>query len=593
MASARDPDRDGAHLVISKHDRWHRFVLQRTLDARGLFLYELENTARKDALTIPLDLFDRFRALLAEVQTAIAADEKKVAVELRFNNRPHFSMQWHRSSPEEMLIRSFGPDELPAQEMTVAPGAIPALLKALHHPALKHPNDLLVRIVTYHRLFAMTFSEATESITSNLQLRRGLLSHVDRYVPALARKTEEPVESVGDDSQLVEPAMLKEFAPEAPAANPNKTFRSRLGERDEDHRYQVDYESLFTEADSGPSAPARRARSRNKAEEAKQADRPLTAFPVPLLAADVKQFAKTPFRFGLSRGDIKQLRKNFLDDRDASFYLGFEVLDAIFDKRGKLQSFRFPLYYFPVRIVESGRETILHPMEDGRVYLNHFALANLVEDYSSSGQAAKRLGELLAAMLSHQFNVRGSLDRLRLLRTLPCSADVFDRTREILLGLPGENGKGGLLSDVKVRAIECDLESVYLYKTPQSSSPITRALHEDLSQILAKTDAQPDAFGASLLARSLSPQTAATEASTPFADRPSMHGPLAKSIRALTARLNEHDLVLLEGPPGFRGPHGVVGVPPAHRPHRTRVGASPAGPRPRRRRGPGPRGQVP
>ncbi len=562
MATSLDSATDRAQLVIAKHDRWHRFVLRRTLDPRGTYLYELENTARKEGLIIPLDLFDRFRVLLRTIQDEILeTDEKKVLVELRFGGRTWFDMQWLRTKPDEVRLRSFGPDELPNADMLVAPGAIGALLAVLHHPKLKHPNDLLVRIVTYHRLFAATFTEGSESITSNLQLRRGLLSHVQRYIPALARKTEPPDGETNEESDLVEPAMLKQFAPVGAKPDPQRTFRSRLGERDEDKRYQVDYESLFGDSGSGRSRPANsRRKAVNSNNETPDADESLNYFSVPLLAADIKKFAKVPFRCELSRADVKVLRSSFLDDRDASFYLGFEIFDAIYEKKGKLQTNRFPLYYLPIKIVESGREAILHPLEDERVYLNHFALANLVETYSSAGQAPKRLGDLLAALLSHQFTIRGVPDRIRLLRMLPCAPDVFDRTREILLGLPGENGKGGLLSDVKVSAIECDLESVYLYKAPQSSSPITRSLHDDLSQILARTDTTPDAFRASLLARSLSPATSATEAVGEFSKRPSMHGPQAKSIRTLTERLNSHDLVLLEGPPGTGKTYNIANL---------------------------------
>ncbi len=554
---ARDSAPDRPQLVIAKHDRWHRFVLRRSLDARGLYLYEIQNTARKERLTVPLDLYDRFRALVAQIQSEIATtEEKKVALELRFGGRTRYAMQWARANPESVVLRSFGPDELPQNDMVVAPNALSPLLAVLHHPKVRHPNDLLVRIVTYHRLFAATFTEGTESITSNLQLRRGLLSHVERYVPALAKKTR-----VQDgDTDLVEPAMLKQFAPEKAPAVTQRTFRSRLGERDEAKQYQVDYESLFADPGSGPNVPAGRRKRGQEKIDTTVTDEPVNYFSVPLLAAEVKKFDKVPFRCMLSRDEVKQLRTNFLDDRDASFYLGFEIFDGIFDKRGKLQTYRFPLYYLPIRIVESGREAILHPLEEERVYLNHFALANLVETYSPSGQAPKRLDDFLSALLSHQFTIRGVPDRIRLLRMLPCTTDVFDRTREILLGLPGENGKGGLLADVKVRAIECDLESVYLYKAPQSSSPITRALHDDLSQILTKTDALPDAFESSLLARSLSPQTKATEATDRFSETLSMHGAQAKSIRTLTERLNAHDLVMLEGPPGTGKTYNIANL---------------------------------
>ena len=346
---------DRAQLVIAKHDRWHRFTLRRTLDPRGLYLYELENTARKEALIVPLDLFEVFRALIRELNTEIVeTDERKVLLELRFGGRTWFDLQWQRGGTEEVRIRSFGPDELPQAQMMVAPTALEALLALLHHPKLAHPNDLLVRIVTYHRLFAATFAEGSESITSNLQLKKGLLSHVERYVPALARKTARPDDEDPEPTDLVEPAMLKQFAPSRADSNSQRTFKSRLGERDEDKRYQVDYESLFSEPGSGRSKPARRARSQENSSDSAGADSSINYFSVPLLAADIKKFAGSPFRCELSRNDVKKLRSRFLDDRDASFYLGFEIFDAIYEKRGKLMTYRFPLYYLPIRIVESG-----------------------------------------------------------------------------------------------------------------------------------------------------------------------------------------------------------------------------------------------
>ena len=536
--------------VIVRPDRWHRFVVSRTLDPRGLYIYKVENTARKEALAVPLELFDRFRTLIATLDPELeATQEDRHHAELRFGGRTQFVAQWNRAQPDEVRIRSYGPDEVPSRELVVARRAMSSLAEVLHHPKLGHQNDLLVRIVTYHRLFAATFVESTVSVTSNLQLRKNLLSHVERYVPALGRRTT----ASPDEPRLVEPAMLEMLAPATPEGRTRATFRSRLGERDEDKRYQVDYESLFGDGNKG----------RGRAPETTQnlfTDETVNYFSVPLLASDVKQFANVPFRCELTRADVKQLRFNFLDDRDATFHMGFEILDCIFDKRGKLNTYRFPLYYFPVRIVESGREVILHPLEGERVYLNHFALADLVETYSPAGQAAKRLETFLRALLSHQFTVRGAADRIRITRMLPHSSQVFEQTREILLGLPGERGKGGLLCDVKVKAIECDLESVVLYKAPQSSSPITRALDDDLAEILSTAAHEPDRFDTSLLGRALSPHATATEAEDVFSRTLSMHGAQARSIRNLVDRLNSHDLVLLEGPPGTGKTYNIANL---------------------------------
>ena len=549
----RDRMRERPAQVVVKHDRWHRFVVSRDLDARGLYIYQLVNASRKEAIAIPLELYDRFRADVRTFVDELDDPNARKRTELRFGGRVYFAIQRGIHPTEWVKIQSFGADETPSHEITMEPTAGQALVAALYHPKLDHPNDLLIRIVTYHRLFSATFQEGSESFTSNLQLRRDFLSSVERYVPSLARKTP----TAEPEEVLVEPAMLKELTPAPVSARKHQSFRSRLGEREDAQEYQVDYDSLFSGA-----SPARRRTSAIAAPDSKAEPPPddnFNSFPVPLFASDLKLFDKIPFRCELTRDDVKRLRRGFLDDRDAAFYLGFEICDCIFEHRKKLQTYRFPLYYFPVRIVESGREAIIHPLEGNRFYLNHFALANLVESYAPTGQGLKRLTELLEALINHQFTTRGAPDRIRIARMLPCGTEVFDRTREILLGLPGEQGKGGLLSEVKVRAIECDLESVALYKTPQSSSPITRALDEDLAQILALAKRAPEGFQSSLLARSLAAQvTAGSE--TKFSDTLSMHGPPTRAVRTLLERLNNHDLVLLEGPPGTGKTYSIANL---------------------------------
>lgn len=535
----------GPHLVAVKYDRWHRFVISRHLDPNGLYTYRLVNEVKKETLAIPLDLFERFRSDVRDfVGAGESSETESTQAELRFGGRVYFLFQRGRLPADWIKIQSFGADETPNSEFSITAQAGEALVSALYSSQLEHPHDLLIRIITYHRLFSATFQEGSESITSNLQLRKNLLSYVDKYSPALARKTPDV-----KTEEPTDPGALKEITVRAPEPRKNKSFRSRLGERDQAKEYQVDYEELFA---GGKKTASRRRSVTTPISELNASQSPddtLDHFSVPLFASDIKSFAKVPFRCELSRGDVKILRQNFLDDRDATFFLGFEMLDCIYEYRKKLYTYRFPLYYFPVRIVESGREAILHPLEDNRFYLNHFALANLVEEYSSSGAAAKRLSDLLSSLLTHQFIVRGTQDRIRILRMLPCHSEVFDRTREILLGLPGEQGKGGILSEVKVRAIECDLESVVLYKAPQSSSPITRALEDDLAQILNFAKRGQEGYKASLLSRSLTGNSTTTSDNV-FSHTLSMHSAPTGAVRTLVDRLNENDLVLLEGPPG-------------------------------------------
>lgn len=535
--------------VVVKHDRWHRFVISRNLDPSGLYSYRLTNAAKREALIVPLDLFERFRLDVRSfaVSDRVGDEDQPTYTELRFGGRVCFAFQRGRLPADWIKILSFGADEVPNQEFSIAASAGASLVSVLFHPQLEHPHDLLIRIVTYHRLFSATFQGGSESITSNLQLRKDLLCHVDRYTPSLVKKSPE----AQTEEVLSDPAMLKDLAVGTPTPKNSSTFKSRLGERDEENKYLVDYESLF-------SSRATRGRKKSPSNPAldlnttSSSDENVGHFAVPLLAKDIKAFAKVPFRCELSRGDAKILRQNFLDDRDASFFLGFEMLDCIFEQRKKLYTYRFPLYYIPVRIVESGREAILHPLEDNRFYLNHFALANLVETYSSAGQAAKRLSGLLSSLLTHQFIVRGAQDRVRIIRMLPSHSEVFERTREILLGLPGEEGKGGLLSEVKVRAIECDLESVVLYKAPQSSSPIIRALDDDLTKIVALAKRGKGAYQSSLLSRALSGNLVSVDGGQDeaFSRALSMHSAPTRAVRALMGRLNSSDLVLLEGPPG-------------------------------------------
>ena len=117
------------------------------------------------------------------------------------------------------------------------------LLKLLYSPSVKHPNDSLDKIIAYHKLFQLSFVEGSNSINSDLQLRKDVLCQVEQYNPVLkstdlkvkkrkqkystSRRSTEPKEKDGEESK-------------------EKMFKPRLGERFASEGYRVDYQSLFS-----------------------------------------------------------------------------------------------------------------------------------------------------------------------------------------------------------------------------------------------------------------------------------------------------------------------------------------------------------
>ena len=131
------------------------------------------------------------------------------------------------------------------------------------------------------------------------------------------------------------------------------------------------------------------------------------------------------------------------------------------------------------------------------------------------------------------------------------SDDVYTQTREILIGKQGESGHGGIIENLNILGIECDLDSVYLYKAPRNPSPLIRALDLDLARTQEIAWDNPTRFYSSLLGQFFNPERRdPKQEATPFCDKSYMPGKMPKATKKLVENLNNHNLVLLEGPPG-------------------------------------------
>ncbi|MCW8986579.1 MAG: AAA domain-containing protein, partial [Gammaproteobacteria bacterium] len=422
---------------------------------------------------------------------------------------------------------------------------------------LQHPNDVLQEIISYHKLFQFSFVKGSKSITSGLALRKDILQITKRYTPSLTQKIflDDGAKEIKTDIQE------KPAADRRKKKNQSNLYQPKLGERFNEKDIRIDYEEVFGDKkiSFAPSSTDKDENTETKAEKSKSV---LSQFQIPLLASDVKDFDSGKLYFELSTTEASEFRDRFIKDRSCDFYLGFEITDALFSFNRSIRTFQFPLYYTKVRIRESGRGVHLELLQDGLFYLNHLALAHLVDKFSEKINGVDQLDKFFKTLLAQDISVDRLNDRIHLTRHLPIKESIFDRTREILLGYQDENGKGGILGDLNVKGIECDLQSVYLYRAPKLLNPIDQALELDLNQLTTVAHQSSKRFYQSLLGKFLTPEqdNDTQKKKDNFADITWMPGALPQSTRNLINQLKEHDLVLLEGPPGTGKTYAIMNL---------------------------------
>lgn len=528
--------------ISAKYDRKHRFVAKKYKTHSGFLIYLVSNIANNDRLAIPHYLMDRFRALLTHLNkqlmqtanTAIDIDEK-----LYFKDVDFYRFQYNANTLECLVII----DLMNASRFTICREAVGTMVALLYDEGLDHPSGIFDRIIDYHKLFQFTFNEGSESITSGLSVRRDILIEVADYVP-VDNTPKEHVISITTDTRALEENLkqIDEKASKTQYETPRE-FRRKLGERNSEINYTIDYDTLFSSVPAG-SFSAKSASGGSVTHVTK------LSCQLPLLAGNIKAHSSKVYKCELSSAQASALREGVLSDRDVEHLLGIEIFTAVYKSGKKLKSFSFPLYYMNVKIEESGRFLHIYPPANGDLYLNHLGLSVFIEKFSKS-KKNDPLATFLDTLLYQKIEVDKKLQNISIHRQLPFSEEVFRQTREILIGHHGENGKGGIIEHLDIVGIECDLNAVMLYKADRTPSPLTRALDQDLKTIQRTAHESAAQFYSSLLGKFLNPELhTATDQAKPFMTLSLAPGKPTKSSRLLMKNLNNHDLVMLEGPPG-------------------------------------------
>jgi hypothetical protein len=528
---------DGLSLNVG---RGFRFTLTRQHDDSGFENYIIENTSKKQFLRIPRFIFEIFRSSLQQVLRSDDAVEESIS----FKGKVKFRIE---VLPDGYSITAVDKREGADGQLTLNREAAEALAGLLHDPRVRHGSDVLSRILAYHRLFKFTFAEGSDSLNSGLALRSDVLSQVEDYIPPVGQRAGQ-VKLNADDKALA--LKIRSHRPSGDEKPKDlKSFKSRLGERSAAKAWAVDYQALFGSQDQ---RSADRQPKVNTADSGRRDGAAKHVWELPILASEVRSMRGKTLRCELSAEDVHEMRETFLTGSDTEFFVGFDLIDVIFKSTsGKLKTFRFPLYYAPVSISESGRQILLDGEAESRIYLNHLALATLVQSFSGESNLEAAVDQFFRTILSQRIDHDGRVGRIYLSRQLPVADEIFHRTREIILGNPGENGKGGLLSSMNIVGAECDTERVCVYKASKIVGPLQRSLEMDLEMMQDLAHRSPEKFARTLPGRFLSTTFKdVTKSARLFCDRSMTPVFRPQSTRKLMDRLNAHDVVLLEGPPG-------------------------------------------
>jgi hypothetical protein len=544
--------------LIQNIGRDGKLRLKRKRDGFGFDVYILENITKKEILFIPRFLFEFFRGGLVNASQQIEKGEF-TEVSIEFKGKVKLRIE---------STKSFGPRIVAVDDregakgfITLSGNILKGLIELVHDGRIGHGSDVLKRILAYHKLFKFTFVEGSESLNSNLALRTDVLSQVEDYVPPVGRRSGRASSALlhGSVDEALAPSSLSS-SPHTKDKSPSeaKIFKSRLAERDGGKAWKVDYQALFS---GSQGRSVERQPKVNSGEESKKEGSPRHAWLIQLLSQEVKSLKSSSWRCEMSIDEMSLMRESFFEGGDSEFFLGFDICDAIYKTgSGKLKTFRFPLYYLSVDIQQSGRTLILKPLENARFYLNHLALATLVEAFTTESQPETGIENFFKALLEQNIEVDGRLGRIYLSRVLPCSETIFERTRDVLLGLPGENGKGGLLSDLEVLGIECDTDAVFLYKSSRDTNPLQRSLELDLAGMQDVAERSTERFIKTIPGKLLGSSTPSKQSRKPFCKTSFVPQFLPPSTRKLLDRLNHNDIVLLEGPPGTGKTHTIMNL---------------------------------
>ena len=186
--------------------------------------------------------------------------------------------------------------------------ALETLVETLFDEGLKHTNEALNLIVAYHKLFQFTFTEGSDSINSDLALRKDVLCVVDNYYPPVTRKSSSPYKLEQNlnekESRNIQP---KGTAPEK--KNDKALFKSRLAERSGNGAYQIDYSKLLAGDNTAPVIAGETSEGGKKGGKTASPD---SCFALPLLATELRNYNQQPLRCELTNDEMQRFRTQFL-----------------------------------------------------------------------------------------------------------------------------------------------------------------------------------------------------------------------------------------------------------------------------------------
>ena len=523
--------------LTKRHNLANRFRVSRFKDDFGFHVYVLENTAKREKIHIKRYLFDRFRHACKKLENSYLDGRPLPELKVFYRSQVHFIISQKLNEREQYLIQETDHRTNTVRFMSFSVGAIACINKILFHKKLYHPSDLLLRLISYHKLFSFSFTDRTNTMAGKLSFRTDLLCSYEAY----HRRN-----IYGQKTIKVEGGAKNTAVVDLPAVGKSRGFfKSHLAEKSATSSTAIDYEKLF--AGSVPEQQPEHVST------SKTAPQYLT---LPLSAQEIKTFASADFNCKLSTSQFSDFLRFVMPDRHGEFLLGFEIIDCLFKQFGNIKTFKFPLYYMKVIIQESGKEISISASEDGVFYLNHLALANLVENFSKR-KTVDGFKTFFKTLLAQRINVNDNTTRVYLSRTLPIREEIFTQVRKVLFGAPEDNGKGGILFDLKTVGIDVDLESVILYRGIKEKGIISASLEKDLKNIINIAHEYPQRFYTSNLGNFLSPETS-TLAKSSFSARAYVPEALSKSFKLLLQKLDEHNFVLLEGPPGTGKTHSIL-----------------------------------
>ena len=158
--------------LTGKLDRQNKFRLTRSKDKFGFHVYSMENIAKKEKILIRRFLLDRFRGVLFEIFSDELNQNKPAAIDksVTYKNNECYKIRSDVRDVDKIIIQEVIPQKGSTGFLSFDRAALKAICELLYHKRLAHPNEVLNRIISYHKMFQFTFAEGSESITSDLAI---------------------------------------------------------------------------------------------------------------------------------------------------------------------------------------------------------------------------------------------------------------------------------------------------------------------------------------------------------------------------------------------------------------------------------------